>query len=105
MVWARVVEEGGTAMARKPHTAEEIRGKLRAVEVELAKGQSAHQACRKIGVTEQIYYRWRREYGGLWPDQSKRLKELKRENARLKRVVAEQVLDMTILQEAAVGSS
>ena len=92
-------------MARKRHTAEEIIGKLRAVEVELAKGQSASQACRKIGVTEQTYYRWRKEYGGLRLDQAKRLKELERENARLKRVVADQALDMAILKEAAAGNS
>ena len=92
-------------MARKRHTAEEIIGKLRAVEVELAKGQSAQQACRKIGVTEQTYYRWRKEYGGLRLDPAKRLKELERENARLKRVVADQALDMAILKEAAAGNS
>jgi transposase-like protein len=91
-------------MARKRHTAEEIIGKLRAVEVELAKGQSAQQSCRKIGVTEQTYYRWRKEYGGLRLDQAKRLKELERENARLKRVVADQALDMAILKEAAAGN-
>ena len=92
-------------MARKRHTAEEIIGKLRAVEVEMGKGQSTPQACRKIGVTEQTYYRWRKEYGGLRLDQAKRLKELERENARLKRVVAEQALDMAILKEAASGNS
>ena len=92
-------------MARKRHTAEEIIGKLRAIEVDLAKGQSAQQACRKIGVTEQTYDRWRKEYGGLRLDQAKRLKELERENARLKRVVAEQALDLAILNEAASGNS
>jgi transposase-like protein len=92
-------------MARKRHTPEEIIGKLRAVEVELAKGQSAQQACRKIGVTEQTYYRWRKEYGGRRLDQAKRLKELERENARLKRVVADQALDRAILKEAAAGNS
>lgn len=92
-------------MARKRNTAEEIIGKLRAVEVELAKGQSALQACRKIGVPEQTYYRWRKEYGGLRLVQAKRLKELERENARLKRVVADQALDIAILKEAAAGNS
>ena len=91
-------------MARKRHTAEEIIGKLRAVEVELAKGRSALQACRKIGVTEQTYYRWRKEYGGLRLDQAKRLKQLERENTRLKQVVAEQALDVAILKEAAAGN-
>jgi len=75
----QVLEEGGIEMARKRHTPEEIIGKLRAVEVELAKGQGAQAACRKIGVTEQTYYRWRKEYGGLRLDQAKRLKELERE--------------------------
>jgi len=92
-------------MARKRHTPEEIIGKLRAVEVEMAKGQSAQQACHKIGVTEQTYYRWCKEYGGLRLDQAKRLKELERENARLKRVVADKALDMAILKEAAAGNS
>ena len=92
-------------MARKRHTPEEIIGKLRAIEVELAKGQSAQVVCRRIGVTEQTYYRWRNEYGGLRLDQAKRLKELERENARLKRVVADQALDMAILKEAAAGNS
>jgi putative transposase len=92
-------------MARKRHTPEEIIGELRPVEIELAKGQSALQACRKVGVTEQTCYRWRKEYGGLRLDQAKRLKELERENARLKRVVADQALDMAILKEAAAGSS
>ena len=82
----------------------EIIGKLRAVEVELAKGQSAQQACRKIGVTEQTYYRWRKEYGGLRTDQAKRLKEQEKQIARLKKVVANQALDMEILKEAASGN-
>jgi putative transposase len=92
-------------MARKRHTPEEIIRKLREAEVELAKGQSAPQACRKIGVTEQTYYRWRKEYGGLRLDQAKRLKQLERENARLKKLVADQALDMAILREAASGNS
>ena len=91
-------------MARKRHTPEEIIRKLREAEVELAKGQSAPQACRKIGVTEQTYYRWRKEHGGLRLDQAKRLKQLERENARLKKLVADQALDMAILREAASGN-
>jgi putative transposase len=91
-------------MAHKRHTPEEIIGKLRAVEVEMAKGQSVQQACRKLGLTEQTYYRWRKEYGGLRLDQAKRLKQLERENTRLKRVVAEQALDLAILKEAAAGN-
>ena len=92
-------------MTRKRHAPEEITGKLRAVEVELANGRSAPQACCKIGVTEQTYYRWRKEYGGLRLDQAKRFKQLERENARLKRVVAEQALDMAIRKETAAGNS
>jgi transposase-like protein len=71
----------------------------------MAKGQSAQSTCRKFGVTEQTYYRWRKEYGGLRLDRAKRLKELERENARLKRVVADQALDLAILKEAAAGNS
>ncbi len=67
-------------MARKRHTAEQIIGKLREAEVELAKGQSVALVVKKLGVTEQTYYRWRKEYGGLRVDQAKRLRELEREN-------------------------
>ena len=88
-------------MARTRHTAEQIVGKLREAEVHLAKGMSIAQACKQIGITDQTYYRWRREYGGLKVDQAKKLKDLERENARLKRVVADQALDMAILREAA----
>lgn len=88
-------------MARIRHTAEQIVGKLREAEVHLSKGMSIAQACKQIGITDQTYYRWRREYGGLKVNQAKRLKELERENARLKRVVADQALDMAILREAA----
>ena len=88
-------------MGRKRHTAEEIVNKLREADVLLAKGQTVGQACRQIGVTEQTYFRWRREYGGLKTDQARRLKALERENARLKRVVADLTLDNSILKEAA----
>ena len=91
-------------MARKRHTAEQIIGKLRAAEVELAKGQSVALVVKRLGVTEQTYYRWRKEYGGLRVDQAKRLRELERENGRLKRVVADQALDNAILKEAASGN-
>ena len=89
---------------RKRYGAEEIIGKLREAEVGLAQGQSVAQVARKLGVSEQTYYRWRREYGGMKVDQAKRLKELERENARLKKVVADQVLDIAILKEAASGN-
>lgn len=91
-------------MARKRHSAEEIIGKLREVEVLLAKGRSVADAAKAIGVTEQSYYRWRREYGGLKTDQARRLKELERENARLRKAVAELTLDKLILKEAASGN-
>jgi putative transposase len=92
-------------VARKKHTPEEIISKLREAEVELAKGQTTGQVCHRIGTTEQTYYRWRKEYGGLKIDQAKRLKQLERENSRLKRVVADQALDISILKEAASGNS
>jgi transposase-like protein len=88
-------------MAKKRHTAEQIIAKLREAEVLLAKGGSMAQVCRKLGVTEQTYYRWRKEYGGVRTDQVKRLKELEKENARLKKVVADLTLDNAILKEAA----
>ena len=91
-------------MARKRHTAEEIVNKLREADVEIAQGMSIAQACRKIGITDQTYYRWRKDYGGLKTDQAKRFKELEKENARLKRLVADQALDLSILKEVASGN-
>ncbi len=91
-------------MPRKRHTPEQIIRKLREAEVELAKGQTTPDVARKIGITEQTYYRWRKEYGGLRLDQAKRLKELEKENSRLKRLLAEQTLDNAILKEAASGN-
>jgi putative transposase len=88
-------------MARKRYTTEQIIGKLREAEVEISKGVTVAQTVRKLGITEQTYYRWRREYGGLRLDQAKRLKELERENTRLKRLVADQALDIAILKEVA----
>ncbi len=91
-------------MAKRHHTPEQIINLLRQAEVELAKGQPVPQVCRKLGVSEQTYYRWRKDYGGLRTDQAKRLKELERENERLKRLVAEAELDKAILREAAAGN-
>ena len=91
-------------MQGKRHKPEQIISKLREAEVELSKGVTVPEACRKIGVTEQTYYRWRAEYGGLRLDQAKRLKALETENSRLKKLVAEQALDMAILREAASGN-
>ena len=90
-------------MARK-HKPEEIIGKLREAEIVLAQGGTVADACRRIGVTEQSYYRWRKEYGGLKMDQARRMKELEKENARLRRAVSDLTLDKLILQEAAKGS-
>ena len=91
-------------MGRKTFTAEQIIFKLREVEVLVNQGASIAEACRKIAITEQTYYRWRKEYGGMGTEQLKRLKELEKENARLKRVVADLSLEKAILAEAAKGN-
>jgi transposase-like protein len=88
-------------MSRKRYSTEQIIQKLREAEVELSKGRSVGEVAKKLGITDQTYYRWRKEYGGLKTDQAKRLKELERENARLKKVVADLALDKAILKEAA----
>ncbi len=91
-------------MAKKQrHTPEQIISKLREAEVKLAKGTGLAQVCKDLAVTEQTYYRWRKEYGGLKLDQAKRLKELEKENARLKRLLADAELDKAILKEAVAG--
>jgi len=82
---------------------EEIIAKLREVEVRMGRGETAAQAVRAIGVTEQTYYRWRKEYGGMPVDQAKRLKEMEKENARLRRAVSDLTLDNQILQEVVKG--
>ena len=91
-------------MARKRHTAEQIIHKLREAEVALGQGKNVKAVWKQLEVTEQTYYRWRKEYGGLRMDQAKRLRELEKENTRLKRVVADQALDNAILREAASGN-
>ena len=91
-------------MPRKGHSPEKILNKLRQVEVAVAKGSSVAQAVRDINVSENTYYRWRQEYGGLNIDQVRRLKQLEQENARLKRTVADLALDKQILKEAAEGN-
>jgi transposase-like protein len=88
-------------MAKKRHTAEQIIAKLREAEVELAKGQPISKVVRKLGITDQTYYRWRKEYGGLRVDQARRFKEVEKENARLKKLVADLSFDNAILKEAA----
>jgi len=91
-------------MARKRHSTEQIIAKLRQIEVEMGRGLSAAEAVKKAGITEQTFYRWKKEYGGLRVDQAKRLKVLEEENARLKRVVADQALDISILREVSKGN-
>lgn len=88
-------------MSRKRFSAEEIVNKLRQADVLISQGQTITQSCKQIGVTEQTYYRWRKEYGGLKTDQARKLKELIRENGRLKNLLAEAELDKAILREAA----
>ena len=90
-------------MARKRFTTEQIIGLLREAEVRLSQGQAIGTVCRGIGVSQQSYYRWRREYGGLKLDQAKRFKDLERENDRLKKAVSELTLDKLILKEARRG--
>ncbi len=91
-------------MVRKTYTPEQIINKLREAEVHINQGISIAEASRKIGVTQQTYYRWRKEYGGLRIEQAKRLKSLEKENARLKKLVADLSLDNAILKEASEGN-
>jgi putative transposase len=91
-------------MSRRRYTVEAIVRMLRASEVELASGSTIKQVSKKLGINEQTYYRWRKEYGGLRMDQAHRLKELERENSRLKKIVAEQALDISIMKEAVSGN-
>jgi transposase-like protein len=88
----------------KKHSPEQIVNILRQIEVGIANGKTHPVACREAGITEQTYYRWRKEYGGLKVDQAKRLKELEQENGKLKRLVAELSLDKQILQDIARGN-
>ena len=91
-------------MPTKRHTPEQVINKLREAEVAMAQGSTVAEASRQIGVTEQTYYRWRNEFGGLRIDQVKRLKQLESENTRLKRAIADLTLDNQILKEAARGN-
>lgn len=88
-------------MKRKKNTPEQIVVKLRQAQLELGKGSTVDQVSRKLGITEQTYYRWKREYGGMEVDQLAKLKELERENGRLKKIVAEQAMDIDALKEIA----
>lgn len=91
-------------MSRKRYTPEQIIGMLREAEVVLAQGEKIGAICRRRDVSEQSYYRWRREYGGMKVDQARRLKEVGQENARLRRAVSELTLDKQILKEALEGN-
>ena len=91
-------------MATKRFKAEQIVTLLRQIEVGIANGKTTPQACREVEITEQTYYRWRKEYGGLKLDQAKRLKELERENAKLRRLVAELSLEKQVLKDVAEGN-
>ena len=90
-------------MPRKRFTTEQIINKLIEADVELSRGLTLGQVCKKLEVTQQTYYRWRKEYGGLRINKAKRLKDLERENARLKKLVADLTLDNDILKEVATG--
>ena len=91
-------------MVRKTYTPEQIINKLREAEIHINQGISISEASRKIGVTQQTYYRWRKEYGGLRIEQAKKLKNLEKENARLKKLVADLSLDNATLKEAVEGN-
>jgi putative transposase len=91
-------------MGRKGRAPEQIIAMLREAEVALAQGKAVGEVCRGLAVTEQTYYRWRKEYGGLKVDQAKKLKALEKENTRLKKAVADLTLDKLILQEAVRGN-
>ena len=91
-------------MKQKRHTVDQVIGKLRRADLELGKGKKVPEICKQLEITEQTYYRWRQKYGGMQPSMAKELKALQKENARLKKLVAEQALDMEILKEASQGN-
>jgi transposase-like protein len=95
---------GIPVMPMKRYKPEQIVNLLRQIEVEIANGKTTPQACKEAEITQQTYYRWRKEFGGLKLDQAKRLKELERENAKLKRLVAELSLEKQILKDVAGGN-
>jgi putative transposase len=86
---------------KKKHSPEQIVAKLREADVALGKGLKVPEVCKQLGISEQTYYRWRTKYGGMDPQMAKQLKEMEKENQRLKRLVADQALDIQILKEAA----
>lgn len=89
---------------KKRFTTEQIIRKLREAEGKLASGQGVPEVCRELGISESSYYRWKAQYDGMGESEAKRLRELERENARLKKIVAEQAIDISILKEAARGN-
>ena len=91
-------------MASKRYTAEQIINHLRQAEILISQGKSVREASRQIGITEQTYYRWRKDYGGMDVSQARRLKDLEKENQRLKKLVADQALDLSILKEVNRGN-
>jgi len=91
-------------MARKRYSAEQIIGMLREAEIQLASGKTTGEVSRMLGIAEQTYYRWRKQYGGMQISQARKLKDLESENARLKRLVADLSLDQAILKEALKGN-
>ena len=91
-------------MKRTRYSTDQIIEKLRKADVALGKGQKVPEICKALEISEQTYYRWRQKYGGMAPEMAKQLKSLEKENARLKKLVAEQALDMEILKEAAKGN-
>jgi len=91
-------------MPKKRFTPEQIVANLREIEIQQAKGHTISEICRQMGITEQTYYRWRKEYGGLRVDQAKRFKQLEQENSQLKKLVADLSMDNAILKEAAKGN-
>jgi len=91
-------------MKKTRHTTPRIIEKLRQADVALGKGQKVPDICKELEIIEQTYYRWRQKYGGMAPEMAKQLKSLEKENSRLKKLVAEQALDMEILKEAAKGN-
>ena len=91
-------------MKKKRHSAEQIISKLREADVAMSEGAAVEAVCRQLEISEQTYYRWRNQYGGMKADEMKRLKELEKENARLKKIVADQAVDISILKEVAKGN-
>ena len=91
-------------MSQKRYGIDQIIPMLRRADVELVKGKKVPEVCKLLGIAEQTYYRWRQKYGGMAPEMAKELKALQKENGRLKKMVAEQALDMEILKEAAKGN-